>query len=518
MLTNRLRSGYVLILLFALISAILYSCLLPLWEGFDEPFHYGYVQELSVDRRFPVLNQTRVSSELRQSLSLTPISPILHRSLPNTISFPEWFRLSPEQRSSRKEALSALLPGQTQPSDLVNHEAQQAPLAYVLLAPLNALTSSLPLTRRVLVLRLFVAVFSTLLLLLACNLLSTALGLEESFRLLAIVCIFESQMLWASIAHVGNDWLSIPLATALLAYLALVALQHRKRDAILAGILLGAGLLTKAYFLAFLPVFVGLLLYEKLRSGIAFRTVLLAVGVPIVIAGPWYARNVLLYGSFSGMQEARRGIGLHQAINAFFHISWPSSFLGLARWSLWTGNWSFIAFSRRTLDFELLLLVASFAMLLIRYKRITPAELWIFAALASFTSGLIYYTCVAWADTSGAATSAMPWYPQCIMPAIWMLAALAMQRSGIAGRVIAGLTCLVAAWIAALTYLAKLFPLYGGFEGRATLAAVWKWWSGVPGALLSSVTLVPVPLLFGLLFSFLLLLVALNVNLLKRFV
>lgn len=48
-----------------------------------------------------------------------------------------------------------------------------------------------------------------------------------------------------------------------------------------------------------------------------------------------------------------------------------------------------------------------------------------------------------------------------------MLAALGMQRNGIAGRVLAGLTCLVSAWIAALTYVAKLFPLYGGYEGRA---------------------------------------------------
>jgi hypothetical protein len=518
MLTKMLRSGYALILLFALISAILYSCLLPLWEGFDEPFHYGYVQELSVNRRFPVLNQTRVSSELRQSLTLTPISPILHRSLPNTTSFPEWFRLSSDQKLARKEALSALLPGQTQPSELVNHEAQQAPLAYVLLTPLNNLVSSVPLTRRILVLRLFVAVSSTLLLFLACNLLSQALRLEESFRLLALVCIFESQMLWASMAHVGNDWLSIPLATALLACLALLAPRHRQRDAILAGVLLGAGLLTKAYFLAFLPAFVGLLFYEKLRSYVTIRTVLLALSVPIVIAGPWYARNVLLYGNFSGMQEAKRGIGFHQAVNAVLQINWASSFLGLARWSLWTGNWSFVAFSRRTLDLELLLLVVSFVLLLICYKRITPAELRIFDALASFISGLVYYTCVAWADTSGVATSAMPWYPQCIMPAIWMLAALGMQRSGIAGRALAALTCLVAAWIAALTYVAKLFPLYGGFEGRATLPAVWKWWSGNPGALLSSVTLVPVPLLFGLLFSFLVLLVAVNASVVKRFV
>jgi hypothetical protein len=218
------------------------------------------------------------------------------------------------------------------------------------------------------------------------------------------------------------------------------------------------------------------------------------------------------------MQENTRGVGLHRASEALFQINWLTSFSALARWSLWTGNWSFVAFSRSTLNLEILLLAASLILLLIRPKRITSAELWIFAAVATFALGLVYYTCVAWADTRGVATNAMPWYPQCVMPAIWMLAALGMQRSGIAGRVIAGLTCLVAAWIAALTYLAKLFPLYGGYEGRASLPAIWKWWTGNPGALLSSVTLVPVPLLFALLFIFLVALVVVTTTVLKRFV
>jgi hypothetical protein len=519
MLKAKLEHSHFLVLLLALVSAILYSCLLPLWEGFDEPFHYGYVQSLSVDRRVPVLKNTRISSEIRQSLTLVPVGPILHRSLPNSISFADWFQLSPQQQDARRKALLSLpLQLNAQPSELANYEAQQAPLAYALLLPLNAFASPLPLPRRILVLRLCLAVLSALLLFFASSLLAGALALEQPFRLLALACIFESQMLWASIAHVGNDWVSIPLATTLLGYLAFIARHRKRRDLIIAGLLLAAGLLTKAYFLAFVPVFVALLFYQYARSYIALRTLVIGVCVPIVIAAPWYIRNLLLYGSVSGMQENTRGIGLHRASEALFQINWLTSFSALARWSLWTGNWSFVAFSQSTLNLEILLLAASLVLLLIRPKRITSAELWIFAALATFALGLVYYTCVAWADTHGVATNAMPWYPQCVMPAIWMLAALGMQRSGIAGRVIAGLTCLVAAWIAALTYLAKLFPLYGGYEGRASLPAIWKWWTGNPGALLSSVTLVPVPLLFALLFIFLVVLVVLTTTVLKRFV
>jgi hypothetical protein len=518
MLTSKLENAHFLVLLLSAITALLYCGLLPLWEGFDEPFHYGYIQSLYVDHRIPVLNTTRISSEIRESLTLVPVGPILHRSLPNSISFADWFRLSSQQRDAFRKALLSLPPRlKVEPSELANYEAQQAPLAYVLLMPLNVVASWLPLPPRILMLRVCIAISSTLLLFLAANQLATALGVERSFRLLALTCMFESQMFWASIAHVGNDWLSIPLATALLAYVASVARHHKQRDLMMAGLLLAAGLLTKAYFLAFVPAFFVLLFSQYARSYIALRAVAITVGLPVVIAAPWYIHNVLLYGSVSGMQENTRGIGLNRVSEALFQINWLTSFSDLARWSLWTGNWSFVAFSRRALNFEILLLVASLILLLARRKQITSAELWIFSALASFGLGLVYYTCVAWADTRGAATNAMPWYPQCVMPAIWILGALGLQRGGIAGRVIAGLTCLVSAWIAALTYVAKLFPLYGGYEGRASLPAIWKWWTGNPGALLSSVTLVPVSVLFVLLLIFLVL-VAVNTTVLKRFV
>ena len=64
-LTQKYRSCFWLILLFAITNAVLYSCLLPLWEGFDEPAHYGYVAYLDIHHRFPIVNRTAVSNEMR---------------------------------------------------------------------------------------------------------------------------------------------------------------------------------------------------------------------------------------------------------------------------------------------------------------------------------------------------------------------------------------------------------------------------------------------------------------------
>lgn len=487
------------ILLLALNGPLLYSCLLPLWEGWDEPFHYGYVESLSIDHALPIQKQTTISSEIRQSLTLTPVSRVLHRSLPRSISFEDWYALTPPERQDRKAAL-AHLPRATRnsPSDILNYEAQQAPLAYLLLAPIDAAVSRLNLPHRILLLRVLVSTASTLLLFFAADALLQALGIKMPFRLAALVCIFDSQMLWASIAHVGNDWLAIPLATAFLASLA------RKHVLALAG-LLAAGLLTKAYFLAFLPIFAAVLIYQTWRTAASAAAI-------VAIAAPWYVRNLVLYGSLSGIQETVGGVNLKQAIAAFFHIDWLRNAVPLLRWALWTGNWSFASFSRITLDIELLLIALA---LILFARRIARSEWWLISACALFVLGFIYQICVTWVSTHGK-QYAEPWYLECIMPCIWALAFLGCERSGIPGRILAIMIVLTTAWIAIATYVAKLFPMYGGFYGRSTITAVVNWWRNSPANALSSVVLAPVPLVFFLLFTFLALLITLTVMVSKK--
>ena len=51
-------------MLFGLVNACLYSALLPLWEGFDEAFHYGYVETLWQTHRLPVLGRTLLPADV----------------------------------------------------------------------------------------------------------------------------------------------------------------------------------------------------------------------------------------------------------------------------------------------------------------------------------------------------------------------------------------------------------------------------------------------------------------------
>lgn len=465
-----------------------------------------------------MVNRTAVSQEIRESLRLLPVSWLLHNALPGSISFQDWFRLSAPERRARWDALNRLAPVlRTQPSDLLNYEAQQAPLAYFLLVPIDSAASRLELCQRIFVLRLFVAITSALFLLVAANLLLRAFAVDGPFRIAALACIFESQMLWASIAHVDNDWLAIPLSACFLALLVLAARDSRPRYLLLLAALLTAGLLTKAYFLAFVPIFAAFLILRFLRRQVSLRTALLSL-VILLLAAPWYARNAILYGSLSGTQETVAGVSFHRLAGAFVHINWITSTIDLFRWALWTGNWSFVSFSRLTLNTELFLLAAAFILFCAHLRQIRPGEWWAMAACCAFFVGLMYQTCVTWVATNGRAQHAEPWYLQCILPCLWALVFLSLQQSGVLGRILAAAIVSISAWVAAATYLLKLIPLYGGFTGRANIPAVLLWYRHLPLETLSQTVLGPLSLLFVALAVFLLLLAVLTIALLRVFI
>src|SRR5579862_401940 len=85
---------------YGVLNAVLYSSLLPLWEGFDEPWHYGYVQYLSAHHRFPVLGPTLLSREINRSMELVPLSYLVVRNnhFRGVRTFTEYFALDSAAR------------------------------------------------------------------------------------------------------------------------------------------------------------------------------------------------------------------------------------------------------------------------------------------------------------------------------------------------------------------------------------------------------------------------------------
>jgi len=449
-----------LILLFGILNACLYAALLPLWEGFDEPYHYAFVESLWQTHRFPALGRSFLTGDVFRSFEFAPMSYMIHRSTAQGTAYEAWYKLPPPEKGRRRAQLDALRPAPE--GDRPNYEAQHPPLAHVLLAMIDRPMSGLPLTTRVLILRLFGAVSSILLLWCGASSLCRTLGLPPAFTNAALFTIFCSQMLYATIAHVANDWLAVGLSALFIAALAAFVAQPARGSATLCALWLALGLITKAYFLAFALVAFIAVVILALRNRTKVATVLPGAIIVVLIAAPWYVRNLVLYGNVIGTQEAFDGIGVRQALAAVPQIDWPASIAFIARGSVWTGNNSFTTFSRLTLNIVLALLFLAFAAWTARRRAIRPAEKVTFAEVIIFSIAVAYHTAAAFAHMKGDSPGASPWYTQALLAPVLALAYLGMSRWKRFGRILTISTLALWTWILTATWTIKLFPMYSG--------------------------------------------------------
>jgi hypothetical protein len=269
---------------------------------------------------------------------------------------------------------------------------------------------------------------------------------------------------------------------------------------------LAAGLLTKAYFLAFVPLALAVGAVLVWRRRVRAKMVLAGALLILALAGPWYLRNLALYHNLSGTHEEFDGIGVRQALAAAPRIDWVATAGFLARGSLWTGNNSFTTFSRTTLNIMLLLLLAAVAAWGIRIRSSQTPERVLFGAIVLFSLAVAYASCATFADTNGAAAGARPWYTQVLLVPVATLAYLGLSRWKRFGPVLAiGITA-IWAWVLTATWTIKLFPMYsGGGAAPMRMRDVWNWYlsgAAAHASDLSLLALVPAPLLYaGLLVS-----------------
>jgi hypothetical protein len=456
-----------LLMAYALANAVLYSVLLPLWEGFDEPFHFGYVQQLANGRSLPDPRTARLSAEVGASIPLAPASQVVKQNLPQVASYDQYFSWPAARRAETRRQLREI-PAELrwQPSQFLNYEAHHPPLAYILLAVPERVLARVPLPVRVAILRIVAAVTGSLLLLSGAERLFLQIGIRGVYSAVALFCLFSCQMTWATLAHVGNDWLAVPIAVWTLVALIRYDASPSLRTATITAVVLAAGLLTKAYFLALVPLLPGLCAWRRRWRELAVASVILCG-----LAGPWYARNLARYGVLTGTQESRAGVDLHEVLNAAPALNWPAATSSSVRSSLWTGNNTFSTFSANTLNVTIGAVLL--ALLLWAASRHSSAEWIAFSYCALFLLALGYAATVSYIYTRGAATAGpSPWYAQVLAAPLLGLALLGASRWRRLGRVLTVFLVVLFGYVLAATYAVKLIPLYGGYEGRTSAAGV----------------------------------------------
>jgi hypothetical protein len=381
-----------------------------------------------------------------------------------------------------------------------NYEAQHPPLAYVPLAMADLLLKDRPLLPRIWLLRLICAIGAVLATVLVASRLAAQLGVPFAYANAALFVVFSSQMFYGATAHVANDWLAIPLFAFVISVSIDLYRAPSAATALGASLALSAGLLTKSYFLALLPLVCGVLLALAIGRRLDRRSALVSVAVLMAAAGPWYARNLVLYNNLPGMQESEGGVPVAAIASAVFEMPWLRALVATARGALWTGNNSFAAFSESASFSALALLALGILIYVALWRQSTAPERITVIGCLFYVAALAYAALLIFLNTHGDSVASPAWHVQALLIPGWSLIFVGLPRAGRIGRTVAVAILWAWAYLISCTYFVKLIPLYAGYpESSVRLVRLLNWYrtmAGQPWEALNNTAMMPAAFVF----------------------
>jgi 4-amino-4-deoxy-L-arabinose transferase-like glycosyltransferase len=227
--------------------------------------------------------------------------------------------------------------------DPIRYEFHQPPLYYALAAPIYSLTDGDPFA-----LRLFSVALGAGIVLLAYAIARRVFCGRSALALGATAFVAFLPQHLATVAQIGNDVLAELLYAAVLFVLVgwlaqpakntRINIRPKLRSFLLLGILLGLILITKTTAYIAVPLVGGVLIWRWRRERAGMKrilTELLAVAAPaLLIALPWYARDVAVYGwpDFLGLiRHDQIVIGQLRAADFVAQQGWPAYWLRALR-------------------------------------------------------------------------------------------------------------------------------------------------------------------------------------------
>ncbi len=340
-----------------------------IWDGFDEPLHYGYIQHIAEHGSLPVYGKTILAREVTRSFEVAPLSPAFNSILGSRYTtFVAYWQLPETERMARVNALRAIGREERSTPDLdlpvVNYEAHQAPLFYLVAAPIYWMCTSLDLPTRVACLRFFALLLGSLTVFAAYAAAQRSLSSPAAARGVAFT-VALMPMFPCTIARISNDSLAVPLGgIAVFLMMDYVALVPSRRRAAWIGVVLGLGMLSKAYFIALLAAAVatfGTAAFFSADRKRLLRHLGIVLALASAIAGWWYVRNFILYGNLSGLQEVTLtgNLPLGERLALIGKVPWLAAWHGFFKQHIWLGNMSLLELSRALYDAGYALILAA---------------------------------------------------------------------------------------------------------------------------------------------------------------
>jgi len=343
-----------LLIIFFIIQGVIFSGMYPLWEGWDEPNHFAYVQHIAEKKTLPT-QIDKISREISFTYDKIPLNPILVPPGKSVQDF--WKNYTVNEILENKNSLSEI-----SYSERINTiqqpigETKNPPLAYITQVPIYFLMYDQGIFERTFALRIFSVLVTSIAILFAFKTIS--LIFKDNFmRIGSLMFIVFNPMFTTNITRINNEFLTI-LFFSIFLYLIVRYLKGKTNliHIILIGLVLGLGLLSKQTFLIailIVPIFIIFKNLQnkneqkktKLSNSVKHMAIIFGITIPIV---SWWYISVIISGNFSGITELH-SLTFGEYIQGSMEVSWTwftqlffKAFWGLYGWSFHFPPYPFI--------------------------------------------------------------------------------------------------------------------------------------------------------------------------------
>ena len=398
-----------IVLLAPLLLGIGYLAVLPPFEAFDEYAYYSSIRQFADTETLPIFGKSYIDRNVEYYETHAPMpwtagSPPFER--PGRMTYPAFF--GDESAVSHYEIYRNLPANKDfRPGAELDWEAQHPPLYYVLMAPIMKATETFSFVTQVFILRLVSFVLAWASFVIGWRAVQSfqprwiPAGIAEGYVYYPLFV----PMFLGEFARIGNDALCL-FFLSLIFCTSLGVFYREKSSAVgplTLGILLGLGLLTKAFFI---PLTAGFAAFTLLRAWQArdratarrerLTTAVLTIAPALLIGAGWYVRDFIEYGSPLGSLDsvvlANRGGLFANLVQNFSIHELVHGVVGIFATWVWGGSWSLVRVSPG-LQGLLLLIAGWIAVNFVREARKYPATdpIWLPVWLTVPVLGGLFY-------------------------------------------------------------------------------------------------------------------------------
>jgi hypothetical protein len=391
------------------LKGVLYISITPVFEGFDEPWHYSYIQEIAEHSRLPHVRNSQISLEIKESFSFLPMPPFSGI----TYTHYDYWQLAKDDRTLlRKSLVNIPKDHRKLNSGIGQYQAQHPPLYYLICAPIYLFMSDGNLIDILISIRLFSVLLASLTIPICYFTIQKWFHSDQVIQIIITSIVISMPVLYFDTSRIGNDSLGVPLFSVMLLLCGIIWNGNWSRLSTLGlATILGFGLITKTYFLAAVPPIIALFVLKKLYDHTPLKLflghLLILVFVSFIISGWWYISNYINYDTFFGLIESINNSSENSQpwYLAIFEINVGRFIRRVIDSHLWPGNWSFVNIPKSFSRAYRLIFFLGFSLYTIRIlhtivkKRVIKENIptiliWLF--YIQFWVAMYYHTLQAW--------------------------------------------------------------------------------------------------------------------------